>query len=1311
MKTERVSKMTKTSFDELFGAPLSDFDDNVDTFNDLFGDHIKLRFNDLSPKVNVGKSLVLGASGLTTLGMAAHAETTDILSTTCHEFDERDCGARRDNNRIDIEQITANQEQHFAFDEPSSNQQFVDTGFRISIDGNTVSLPELGVDDVSSSTTSVTVDEVNELDAITEWVVEENIAVDVDEIAPVEVAQSVEEVRDRGQLQRMADVEFAASNIELRYDEIRAAPRLNIVTNGPTVQRNTEMEFQTYLNYPDFVERSEIRIFEKGASVKSTPLGVVEVVPGQKAKWLAETDADAVEYVYRVYDKNGRFDETARQSFAVSGHPYKKMWKRIGELQDDRTSLRNIDIVGGTVSVLVNEIEDGDQLTVMGVPVDSTRDGAAFAERIIPAGEHNVDIVIEGDDGEKLSIKRPVHIAQDDHFLVGLADLTLVNRAISGNKELVEIESEYDKEFVEGRLAFYYKGKIKGKYLLTASADTGEERIGDLFTNFTEKDSRSFLRRIDPERYYPVYGDDSTVVEDAPTSGKFYVRLDRGASNVLWGNFQTALTGTEFVNYSRSLYGASGHAETGEFTTHGEARAEITAFAADSGTTGSREEFRATAGSVYYMQNQDIVQGTERLFVEVRDRNSGIVESRRELVAGQDYDFNYIQGRVMLRQALPTVSNDDLFVRDGAIAGNPVFLVTTYEYVPTFFDPKNVTTGARGKVWLNDHVGLGASVYNEDEPDAHQTIVGADITVRKTPETYVKAEIAQADGVGSEVSSATGGFEFVEREFTSDKAKAIRLEAASNLSDLKEGWSGQSSVYYQKKEEGFSAPGQFSLNGQEVEKYGVALDTDLSETLQLRSKYDGSDSAQRSIEALEIGINKQLNERFDIAVGVRHDDRNNATANLTASPTLNEQGARTDANVQLGVKSIADEIGLDWEAFIFGQLSLQHDDTRQGNDRIGVGGALRISERATADLEVSTGELGLGIKTGIDYQLSDYGNMYLSYQLAGETNDSLQTGQLGRATVGTRTRYTDDVSVFAEGRYDHGDGPTGITEAYGIDWTPGEQWSYGLGYETGKITDELSGDIRREAVTASLGYSDKKVRTAVAVELREEQSDQTRKRTVWAWRSLLNYQHSENTRYYTKYAGSSAKDDADAMYDASFSEVVIGIAHRPVYNDKLNYLFKFTHLRDLPSPEQLTANGERVDYAQRSSVFSFDATYDVNNWLKIGGKYANRMGQLRATPELAVGDADVEWFESEADFVAGRVDINFVENWEFLGEVRRLSVKEAHDSRTGGLVALYRQIGSNFKVGVGYNFTDFSDDLTDLSYDEDGTFINLVGMF
>lgn len=40
-----------------------------------------------------------------------------------------------------------------------------------------------------------------------------------------------------------------------------------------------------------------------------------------------------------------------------------------------------------------------------------------------------------------------------------------------------------------------------------------------------------------------------------------------------------------------------------------------------------------------------------------------------------------------------------------------------------------------------------------------------------------------------------------------------------------------------------------------------------------------------------------------------------------------------------------------------------------------------------------------------------------------------------------------------------------------------------------------------------------------------------------------------------------------------------------------------------------------------------------------------------------------------------------------------------------------RQIGGNFRVGLGYNFTSFSDNLTVLDYDHRGWFLNITGVY
>ena len=72
---------------------------------------------------------------------------------------------------------------------------------------------------------------------------------------------------------------------------------------------------------------------------------------------------------------------------------------------------------------------------------------------------------------------------------------------------------------------------------------------------------------------------------------------------------------------------------------------------------------------------------------------------------------------------------------------------------------------------------------------------------------------------------------------------------------------------------------------------------------------------------------------------------------------------------------------------------------------------------------------------------------------------------------------------------------------------------------------------------------------------------------------------------------------------------------------------------------------------------------------------------------------------------------NVVHNWDALVEVRHLETIDAETSDTGVLAAVYRHFGNNAKVGVGYNFGSFSDDLSDLTRDDQGVFINITAKY
>ncbi len=101
--------------------------------------------------------------------------------------------------------------------------------------------------------------------------------------------------------------------------------------------------------------------------------------------------------------------------------------------------------------------------------------------------------------------------------------------------------------------------------------------------------------------------------------------------------------------------------------------------------------------------------GSERVRIEVRDKDSGIVLGVKNLTPVLDYDIDYLQGRILLAQPLSTTADDGLLVHSGSISGNPVFLVVRYEFTPGFDDPDTLAAGGRVHYWFNDHVKVGVT--------------------------------------------------------------------------------------------------------------------------------------------------------------------------------------------------------------------------------------------------------------------------------------------------------------------------------------------------------------------------------------------------------------------------------------------------------------------------------------------------------------------------------------------------------------------------------------------------------------------------
>jgi hypothetical protein len=420
-------------------------------------------------------------------------------------------------------------------------------------------------------------------------------------------------------------------------------------------------------------------------------------------------------------------------------------------------------------------------------------------------------------------------------------------------------------------------------------------------------------------------------------------------------------------------------------------------------------------------------------------------------------------------------------------------------------------------------------------------------------------------------------------------------------------------------------------------------------------------------------------------------------------PITQEEGDRTDAVVQLGF-----DPGGRWRTYAFGQGTLRKTDEREANNRGGVGGAYRLNERLAVEGEASGGNLGPAVRLGSSYQQDEHTQRYLSYALENERAYDGLHQRRGALVSGVKTRMSDSSSVYLEDRYQHGEAGRGLARAMGVTLAPTDRWTLGATWELGTLIDgrtHAETDRKAGGVRVSYGFED--LHLSSGIEYRFDDTEQFdglwNDRTTWLFRNNGRWQVTPSTRLLAKANHSFSDSSQGEFYDGEYTEVVFGTAVRPVSHDRLHVLAKATYFYNMPTTDQVTGLNTASQFVQRSYIGAIDTTYDISSYFSIGGKYAYRKG------EVSLDRTNPDFFDNDAHLFIVRGDWRILKNWEGQIEGRVLELPDLDERKSGALVTIYRQLGDNFKVGVGYNFTDFSEDLTDLSYDHQGIFFNLVG--
>src|SRR5262249_15795961 len=290
----------------------------------------------------------------------------------------------------------------------------------------------------------------------------------------------------------------------------------------------------------------------------------------------------------------------------------------------------------------------------------------------------------------------------------------------------------------------------------------------------------------------------------------------------------------------------------------------------------------------------------------------------------------------LLSAPLSSTASDNLLVRSNGLSGNEAYLVVRYEYTPGLDEINTWTTGGQGDVWLNDYikVGLTASSNDQGGADDNSTLRGANVTLRKSADSWVKLQGARTEGlVSSPLYSNDGGYAFTgytPGSFNGSSATGYRADVSLGLGELISGNKGRLTVYTQNLDAGYSAPGLDTLT--DTRYYGGTFKLPVGERLDLSAKADRrAQDLGLETHAEELDIGYKLTKHWTVSTGARMDERKDDSPIV---PLTQEQGKRTDAVAQLAYDSLTS-----WRAYVFGQDTVEKSGDREDNNRGGVGGS------------------------------------------------------------------------------------------------------------------------------------------------------------------------------------------------------------------------------------------------------------------------------------------------------------------------------------------------------------------------------------
>ena len=771
------------------------------------------------------------------------------------------------------------------------------------------------------------------------------------------------------------------------------------------------------------------------------------------------------------------------------------------------------------------------------------------------------------------------------------------------------------------RAALFLKGKVRGDTLLTLAYDSDKA------------DNERLFRDIQPDEFYPVYGDDSAKGFDAQSTGRLYVRLDHGRSHLLFGDFVTQSTPRtgkpmrQLSTFNRSLNGLQGRLDSDTLG--------LTAFASQTSARQAVQELPAQGLSLYFLSPAgSLLANSERVELLTRDRNQpALVLQHRPLTRLVDYTLDADSGRLLLKAPVASL--------DGAL--NPQSLRVSYELAQG--GPQHWVYGADARWALDEQIELAAMAVRDDDPQQPLALQGASVTLQLGPQTTAFAELAHSH------SLVAGSGRGARTELRHD---GERLQASAQA--------GQTSA-------GFDNPG--ALLGKGRSEAGVKAALRLTEQTQAKIELlysqgqpgvDGRRSGgQLSLEhSLGNGLALELGLRQAHATGLPAAAAASASAPAAAAAAVPATSELTSARLKLSGK-----LPVHADATAYAEYEQDLDDHQK---------------RVAA--------------VGADYRLSAQTRLYARHELISSLGNryTLGSGQQRNASVlGIDSQAGAQTHVFSEYRVRDGLSGREAQAALGLR----RQWllTEGLGLQAGveRVDSFKPGSRPAVALTSGLDATlDATLKGSARLEWRgDDNARQTLSTLGLAWKLDRDWTVlGRNVLSLQSLKGGGGK---------SQERFQLGLAYRDGQDHQLDGLARYEHRVEMQDALAGAANtgttsntgtgnsaaGTGAASRRSADIVSAHLSHQPRTGLNLSGRLAFKH---------AVEDSAGQRSAQTLALMGARVDADLSPQWNLgLNLAGLFSLGQRSRQTTAG-VELGWLAGTNLWLSLGVNLVGFRED-------------------